>query len=239
MAGAPTKFGFAGGEAPTGKSHPRSLPTLLGHDPHHPDQPGPGETLPTPPPVQAAAAPPEEQEQPEAQQDPTLRPPTHTGKSNYPTVARLFGQWNQDGQLVPSEPKPPAATRETADTSSASEGSVDEDSLIIPRQGVPRWVLLAIGAAVVFAVVAFLVAGRERPRPPATPPASSSSVLEPRRAPAALLPEAAPPTPARPRRAAVLATTRGGATRGRGDAPRRRPPPRPSALSDDALPPSF
>jgi hypothetical protein len=234
MAGAPTKYGFSGGEAPEGTSHPRSFPTLLGHDTHDASAAGSGEVLPTPRPDPVAPA---EQAQSEPQQDPTLRPPTHSGKSNYPTVARLFGRWNQEGQLVASEATAPtpAPTGPAGETSS----TLDEDSLFIPRQGIPRWVLAAIAAAVVFAVVAFLLGGRERP--PARPAAPPSSSLQPLPAPVVPGPpqQAPPPAPARPRRTAVLATTRGGPNRERSDASRRRPRPRPSALSDDALPPSF
>src|SRR3954451_18720960 len=181
MASAPTKFGFAGGEAPAGTSHPRSLPTLLGHDTHSAGT-APAGAVPTPLPTPPPAPPSDEQSATAEQEpDPGVQPPLHSGKSNYPTVARLFGRWNQDGQLVAEQAPTPAPNRTTAETASptATDSMLDGDSLVIPRQGIPRWVLAVIAAAVVFAVVAFLIGGRTQAPPPAAAPAPASSAVVP------------------------------------------------------------
>jgi hypothetical protein len=163
-----------------------------------------------------------------------VRPPSHSGKSNYPTVARLFGRWNE-GQLVANDP--------TDAEPAAPEPDDDVDSLMIPRQRLmPRWVLLVIAGAVVFALVAFVFAGRGRP--PAAAPAPSVGNIP---APAPTLARALARPAAEPPEAAVrhpAATTThprpAAASLPRSDTSRRRRPPAGTTnLTDEALPPSF
>jgi hypothetical protein len=230
MAGSRTRYGFAGDDD-HGNDRPRTAPTLLGHDTHAIPLPGVPAAAADPvpaaaDPVPAAAAVPlpvPAEPAPEAE----VRPPPHTGKSNYPTVARLFGRWDQEGKLLPDGPPVPAP-----DPAPAPDSLLDGDSLHIPRERIPRWVLLAIAAGVVLAVVGFLMTGRNAPRP--APPPATTLALPPPPAPAPVVSPPSAPAAASP---GVLASTRRAP---RSDAPRRRHrAPRVNALSDDALPPSF
>src|SRR3954447_19661971 len=145
MAGAPTRFGFAGGEAPP---DPRSSPTLHGHDLHvtPPASAAVEPEVPLVAPPMAAAAP------AAADAGPLTPVPPHTGKSNYPTVARLFGRWGPDGQLVTDQGEP-------APLPEADDAAPEVDSLFVPRERlVPRWVLVAL-AVVLVALAAVALAG--------------------------------------------------------------------------------
>jgi hypothetical protein len=220
MAGPRTRFGFAGTDGPEGAPGPRSSPTLHGHAVHH----GPGQDLDRAP-LLARPAPESVAPSPEPVEAPAVaevagRPPTHSGKSNYPSIARLYGRWDEDGKLISDEPPVADPTMD------------DDDLLVVPRQRVfPPWMLVVIAAALSFAVMAFLLHGRQRPAPPAP---TVGSLPADRQAPAARVheqPAMVPPeaAPARPRVA----------SRGRDGATRHRRPARAATLTDDALPPSF
>lgn len=152
MAGPRTKFGFAesGGE----ELEPRSSPTVLGHAVHL-GAPLSGEVADGAPSRAAGdpVAPPSAAE-PAAAEVPG-RPPSHTGKSNFPSVARLFGRWDEEGKLIIDDPHVGATTID------------DGDSLVVPRErGFRPWMLLVIALAVGLAALAFTLRGRQRPAPP-------------------------------------------------------------------------
>jgi hypothetical protein len=154
MAGARTRFGFAGsGGEDLG---PRSSPTVLGHAVHL-GTPASGEVVghaPARPDGDPVAPPPAAE--PGAAAEVPGRPPSHTGKSNFPSMARLFGRWDEDGKLVIDDPRVGGAAID------------DDDSLVVPRErGIRPWMLLVIALAVGLAVVAFAVRGRRPPAPPA------------------------------------------------------------------------
>src|SRR4051794_41078153 len=103
MAGSRTRYGFAGGGGPDGGLDPRSSRTLLGHDAHL-VRPNEGPVHP----AEAFVGPEEPEARPATQElpptrevapaagpvpsaDSPARVPSHSGKSNYPTVARMFG----------------------------------------------------------------------------------------------------------------------------------------------------
>jgi hypothetical protein len=217
MAGSRTRFGFAGGGGPNGTPDPRSSRTILGHDAHllrtelPPAEPRPA-TQELPP---TAVVPPTEE--PPAAAPPPARVPSHSGKSNYPTVARLFGRWNDDGKLVAHDHPEPAVP----------DWVVTDDELLEPprERAIPRWALVAVAIAVCVLAAALLLRHRSHPPPAAPPTAVETRPAE--RITAAPRPELPPSrlasVPARP-------TPR--------PAPRRRPP-RADRLSDDALPPRF
>jgi hypothetical protein len=153
MAGGRTRFGFArsGGE----ELGPRSSPTVLGHAVHL-GTPVASEIVdrasdrPDSDAVVALLA-----AEPGAVEVPG-RPPSHTGKSNFPSVARLFGRWDSEGKLVIDDPH----------VGGAALG--DDDSLILARErGLRPWMLLVIAVALGLAVIAFALRDRPSPVPPA------------------------------------------------------------------------
>jgi hypothetical protein len=99
------------------------------------------------------------------------RPPSHTGKSNFPSVARLFGRWDSEGKLVIDDPHVGGAALD------------DDDSLMVARaRGLRPWMLLVIAVALGLAVIAFAVRGRPSPAPPArvgigSPPGGTAAVF--------------------------------------------------------------
>jgi hypothetical protein len=130
-------------------------------------------------------------------------------------VARLFGRWNEEGQLVADEPAIPDWVKDDADP-------LDMD---IPRQRtLPRWAVLAIAAAVV--VLALLLL-RRHPTPPAPPARVGSAEQAPPAArQAAVFAPVAPPRPS-------VASSAG---RRKGAIHRRRTA---HTLTDDVLFPTF
>jgi hypothetical protein len=155
MAGPRTKFGFAGSAGEGLES--RSSPTVLGHAPHL-GVPVPGEVVERAPaaPPGDPVAPPSPAEPGEVSAEVAGQPPSHSGKSNYPSVARLFGRWDENGNLVIDDPP-------------IGETTIDDaDPLEVPHQrGLRPWMLVVIALAVGLAVIAFARNGRPRPAPPA------------------------------------------------------------------------
>jgi hypothetical protein len=153
MAGGRTRFGFAGSGGE--ELGPRSSPTVLGHAVHL-ATPVAGNVVDRAParPDGDPVAPP-----PAAEPGPAEvpgRPPSHTGKSNFPSVARLFGRWDSDGKLVIDDPRVGGSALD------------DDDPLMVPRQrGLRPWMLLVIAVALGLAIVAFARRGRHAPAPPA------------------------------------------------------------------------
>ena len=153
MAASRTKFGFAGSGGEDLES--RSSPTVLGHAVHlgapgdvrdHAPSGTPGDPVAPPAPAEIGMLPAEV----------AGPPPSHSGKSNYPSVARLFGRWDENGKLVIDDPQVGETTIDD-----------DDDRLVVARERLfPRWMLVVIALAVGLAVTAFAL-HRQRPAPPA------------------------------------------------------------------------
>jgi hypothetical protein len=157
---------FSGGGEPTDV---RSARTLFGHDLHLDRErlEGPAANEVTEPPVPERPVTVEEEIAP-----PRPNLPSHTGKSRFPALARLFGRWNTYGQFE--------ANRDTLD--------LDE----IPRERFLRPLAIVVAtAAISFFIVVALLKLRDSAGSP--PPVSTAPVQV---APAITVP---PPAPARPR----------------------------------------
>jgi hypothetical protein len=179
--------GFSGGDGPTDVQSAR---TLYGHDLHL--EPGSVDISP----ANQPSAPEEDPERArpvttEEEFTAPVRVPSHSGKSRFPALARLFGRWNTHGQF---------------------EANLDEDLDVIPRERFLRPLAIVVATAAIsfFIVVALLklrdstsedapelpapVAVTPAPRPVAAP----APVAVPR--PAALVPAPPPVTRAVPER---------------------------------------
>jgi len=171
--------GFSGGDGPTDTQSAR---TLFGHDLHL--EPGSVDISPA-----HASGPPPEAARPvttEEEFTAPVRVPSHSGKSRFPALARLFGRWNTHGQF---------------------EANLDDDLDVIPRERFlrPLAVVVATAAISFFIVVALLklrdsTTGAEPPAPaPVATPAPAVPPPRPIAAPAAPAPRpaaAAEPAPA-------------------------------------------
>src|SRR4051794_16366419 len=183
--------GFSGGDGPTDVQSAR---TLYGHDLHL--EPGSVDISP----ANQASAPDEDPERArpvttEEEFTAPVRVPSHSGKSRFPALARLFGRWNTHGQF---------------------ETNLDDDLDVIPRERFLRPLAIVVATAAIsfFIVVALLklrdstsgdaselpapVATTPAPRPVAAPAPVAPPAPSPR--PAALAPAPPPPTRAVPER---------------------------------------
>src|SRR3954452_20203181 len=122
--------GFSGGDGPTDTQSAR---TLFGHDLHL--EPGsvdvsPGRSAPVDPDAARPVTTEEEFTAP-------VRVPSHSGKSRFPALARLFGRWNTHGQF---------------------ETNLDDDLDVIPRERFLRPLAIVVATAAIsfFIVVALL-----------------------------------------------------------------------------------
>jgi hypothetical protein len=178
--------GFTGGDGPTDVQSAR---TLYGHDLHL--EPGAVDVSPAQPvsqpdePVDLRPVTTEEEFTPPA------RFPSHTGKSRFPALARLFGRWNTHGRFE----------ARIAD---------DDDLDVVPRERFlrPLAIVVATSAISFFIVVALLKlrdsTGAEPPQPLVSAPAATQTAAPspaPAPAPAAAprpapVPTAAVPVPA-------------------------------------------
>ena len=175
--------GFTGGDGPTDVQSAR---TLYGHDLHL--EPGSVDVSPAQPvsqpdePVDLRPVTTEEEFTPPA------RLPSHSGKSRFPALARLFGRWNTHGRF---------------------ETRMEDDDLdVVPRERFlrPLAIVVATSAISFFIVVALLKlrdsTGAEAPQPLVSAPAAAPPIATPAPAPApapAAVPQPAPaPTAAAP-----------------------------------------
>jgi hypothetical protein len=189
MAGAKTRFGFAGnGSEPPDSDEARAARTVIGREVHLPEppdlrptsSPSPPEARPVaravaaPIPRAPAAAPraavPVSQPEEDTEELPSRRP-SRLGRSR---LARFLGRWTESGNFV-----------------SDDRVSGGEDDLDVPRDSLGRNVLLVLAVAVVAFSLTFLVVKLRqhfaRASTPTSVPAQAS-------APPAPAPSAATPT---------------------------------------------
>lgn len=155
MSGSKTRLGFSGGDEPPpsdseGEASPRAARTMIGHDIHlrAPLNLRPAGSAPLTPRQGTPARVPETPRQealggvPEAITDDTTEElparPSHSGKTKFPALARLFGRWTTGGRFL---------------SRSRMSGS-DDDFSDVPREA---WVSRA-GVFLLAAVFSFLVA---------------------------------------------------------------------------------
>ncbi|HXU79835.1 MAG TPA: hypothetical protein VN914_00440 [Polyangia bacterium] len=175
--------GFSGGG--DGPTDVQSARTLYGHDLHL--EPGSVDVSP----AQPVNQPSDESDEgldsrpvtTEEEFTPPARFPSHSGKSRFPALARLFGRWNTQGRF---------------------ERRLEDDDLdVVPRERVlrPLAIVVATSAISFFIVVALL---KLRDSTSAEPPAAavSAPAPQPLMAPVPAAPVAAP-RPAPPAPAAV------------------------------------
>lgn len=184
MAGAPTRFGFAGDAAGTPPDDgdvkdSRLGRTVYGHERHLPAAGLPARA--GTPRVLAVAAP--------AVPAPTPRVPRETphvrrgapkdGRSRFPALARLLGRWNSAGVLV---------------AQSDLDGG---DLLVVPRERYLRQVLI-VGGAALLGFFAVLGLASLRDKPPGAGTGALAPVARPAPAPARPSPSSVARRPASP-----------------------------------------
>jgi hypothetical protein len=112
--------------------------------------------------------------------------PSHTGKSRFPTLARLFGRWNTRGDLVPREHE--------------EDWSPDADTMVLPRDSYLKPIIMVVAVgAISFLAVSSLLKLRNPPRPRPEPAAAlepPAPAAVPSPSPAAAPSSAAAPSPA-------------------------------------------
>jgi hypothetical protein len=261
MSGSKTRPGFSGGDEPPPSNpeealSPRATRTVMGHaiHLHVPADPGPAVRVTSSPREEAPADVPESVTDETTEELPPR--PRHSGKSNFPAFARLFGRWTTGGGF-----------RLRSRMSSAND-----DPLDVPREAwVSRGAIFVLAALLSFLVALAILklygGGSSVSRPSAATPASATPALptppsasaasadEPAPAaredpPAAVLPAATDPAApsARPRGVRPHATHRPAKRAGSSSArvvpgatlklpahPSRTPhPPTPAARNTDA-----
>jgi len=195
MAGTTTRYGFTGGipaaepaerNGPEGTAESRPARTLYGRDIHLRRSEldfKSGQDTPPPAPATVPGSAPALSERVGAATPrgraatPYPHPPSHTGKSGYPTIARLLGRWGTAGGFLRED----------------GGWEPDGETMLVPRESsVWRSVAIVLGTAFVsFTLVMLIVRPGSRPAAPktATP---EPAVIMPAAAPAPI-PEAAMP----------------------------------------------
>lgn len=158
MSGSKTRPGFSGGDEPPPSDpeadvSPRAARTMIGHEIHlrAPSDPGPAAGVPpTPSEEVLARVPPTPREEarasvPEAVTDETTEElplrPTHTGKTRFPALARLFGRWTTGGGFL----------------SRSRMSGTDDEPLNVPREAWASRVAIFAAAGLVSFLVALAV----------------------------------------------------------------------------------
>ena len=165
--------GFSGGDGPTDVQSAR---TLYGHDLHL--EPGSVDISP------AHQERPPEPEDPrpvttEEEFTPPARFASHSGKSRFPALARLFGRWNTGGQF---------------------EANASDELDVVPRERILRPLAIVVAtSAISFFIVVALLKLRDNTAPEPAPAVATPAAAQPRAiAPAPRTVAPAPTAPTAP-----------------------------------------
>ena len=181
MSGSKTKPGFfSGGEPPASKPDeepsPRAARTVIGHEIHlrTPLVPSPAAEAPPPPRPTTSGGVPEPITDETTEELPPR--PSHTGKSKFPALARLFGRWTTGGGFL-----------------SRSRMSVDDDDLPrVPRDAwASRVAIFAMAALLSFLMALAVLKVHQCSEPGSPPPGKTRASMSP--APPVPTPVAAAP----------------------------------------------
>jgi hypothetical protein len=190
MSGSKTHPGFFGGsEPPASKSDeeasPRAARTVIGHEIHLRAQqvPGPAGKLPPNPHAETSEGVPQAITDETTDQLPAR--PSHTGKSGFPALARLFGRWTTGGGFL----------------SRSRMSAGDDDVPKVPRDAWASRVVIFVAAAIFSFLVALAVlklhqCSEAGSRPAAATRVSTSPTLPATSASSAA--QAVPPPPSAP-----------------------------------------
>ena len=191
MSGSNTRPGFFGGDEPPplnpeGDPSPRAARTIIGHEIHLRKRPDPLPTAGVPSSPQEPIGVPETVTDEITEEIP--RRPSHSGKSKFPALARLFGRWTTGGGFL----------------SRSRMSRVDDDLLNVPRDPwVSRVAMFAVAALLSF-LVALAVLKVHRCSTSVSPPsaATQASVSAIPASAASAAPPVLPAPPAQPLAAA-------------------------------------
>jgi hypothetical protein len=193
MSGSKTRPGFSGGDEPPpsdpeADASPRPARTMIGHEIHlrAPSDPGPAAGVPPIPREEVLArVPPTPREEarasvPEAVTDETTEElplrPSHTGKTRFPALARLFGRWTTGGGFL----------------SRSRMSGTDDEPLNVPREAWASRVAIFAVAGLVSFLVALAVLKVHHCRTSAPGPSAAGQVSVPPAPPAPAADRAAP-----------------------------------------------